>query len=81
MFSTLFSHKNAVVSCGWSINGNWLATGSRDQLVKVFDIRAMKELEVYRGHQKEVINIIINLIINNTKTDNNNGIVTISIKF
>ena len=27
----------------WNQNGNWLATASRDHLVKVFDIRNLKE--------------------------------------
>lgn len=31
-----------------------VATASRDQLVKVFDIRAMKEFVTLRGHKKEV---------------------------
>ena len=37
----------------WNENGNWLLTGSRDHLVKVFDIRAMKEIAAFRGHKKE----------------------------
>lgn len=38
----------------WNMNGNWLLTGSRDQLVKVFDIRTMKEFQTLRGHKREV---------------------------
>ncbi len=37
----------------WNSNGNWLLTGSRDHLVKLFDIRMMKELQAFRGHKKE----------------------------
>ena len=37
----------------WNRNGNWLLTGSRDRLVKVFDIRMMKEIFTFRGHKKE----------------------------
>jgi len=53
-YSTIYAHKNTVLCCGWSINGTWLATGSRDQLVKVFDLRKMAEIHTYRGHAKEV---------------------------
>lgn len=38
----------------WNQNGNWLATAGRDQLVKVYDIRTMKELQIFRGHKKEI---------------------------
>lgn len=37
----------------WNSNGNWLVTGSRDHLLKLFDIRTMKELQTFRGHKKE----------------------------
>ncbi len=37
------------------MNGNWLATGSRDFLVKLFDIRTMKEFGTLHGHNKEVL--------------------------
>ena len=37
----------------WNSNGNWLLTGSRDHLLKLFDIRMMKELQTFRGHKKE----------------------------
>ena len=38
----------------WNLNGYWLATASRDTLIKVFDIRNMKELQLFRGHKKDV---------------------------
>ena len=31
--------------------GNWLLSASRDGLVKIFDVRAMKELQTFRGHK------------------------------
>lgn len=46
-------HKSTVMECKWNMNGNWLLTGSRDHLLKVFDIRMMKELQTFRGHKKE----------------------------
>jgi polyadenylation factor subunit 2 len=47
-------HKNSVQACAWNPNGHSVATASRDQLIKVFDIRMMKELANLRGHKKEV---------------------------
>ncbi|CEQ39767.1 SPOSA6832_01332, partial [Sporobolomyces salmonicolor] len=50
-------HKNTIQALSWSPNGHMVATASRDQLVKVFDIRAMKELVTLRGHKKEVCSV------------------------
>ena len=47
-------HKNTVQALSWSPNGHFVASASRDQTVRVFDIRAMKELRVLKGHKKEV---------------------------
>ncbi|VDM67529.1 unnamed protein product, partial [Strongylus vulgaris] len=38
----------------WNRNGNWLLTAGRDHLVKLYDIRTMKEMYSYKGHKKEV---------------------------
>ena len=46
-------HKNTVQAVAWNPNGNSVATASRDSFVRVYDIRAMKELNVFRGHKKE----------------------------
>ena len=51
--ATLHAHKSTVMSAKWNANGNWLLTASRDHLVKLFDIRMMKELYTFRGHKKE----------------------------
>ena len=48
------AHKAAVTSVKWNQNGNWLLTSSRDHLIKLFDIRTMKELEVLKGHKSDV---------------------------
>lgn len=38
----------------WNKNGNWLLTASRDHLIKLFDIRNMKEeMQTFKGHKKE----------------------------
>ena len=47
------------MECKWNMNGNWLLTGSRDHLLKVFDIRMMKELQTFRGHKKEATGTVI----------------------
>ncbi|XP_048581038.1 pre-mRNA 3' end processing protein WDR33 isoform X2 [Nematostella vectensis] len=51
--ATLHVHKSTVMSIKWNQNGNWLLTASRDHLLKLFDIRAMKELQAFRGHKRE----------------------------
>lgn len=38
----------------WNRNGTWLLTASRDHLIKLYDIRTMKELEVLKGHKSDV---------------------------
>jgi len=47
-------HKGAVQDVKWNANGNWMITASRDNLIKVLDIRAMKEMYVLRGHHRDV---------------------------
>ena len=56
LFSCIQSHyhKNTIQAIAWSPDGNLVASASRDQTVRVFDIRAMKELRVLKGHKKEV---------------------------
>lgn len=51
---TIHAHKSTVMDCSWNKNGNWLLTASRDHLLKLFDIRNLKEeLQTFRGHKKE----------------------------
>ena len=49
-------HKNTIQALAFSpyLDGSYLAAGSRDQSVSVFDIRAMKEFRMYKGHKREV---------------------------
>ncbi|ESO88869.1 hypothetical protein LOTGIDRAFT_125354, partial [Lottia gigantea] len=52
--ATIHAHKNTVMGLQWNLNGNWLLTASRDHLLKIFDIRNMKdELQQFKGHKKE----------------------------
>ncbi|CAJ0963615.1 unnamed protein product, partial [Mesorhabditis belari] len=55
--STLQHHKSSVMSVEFNQNGNWLLTASRDQLVKMYDIRTMKVMRNFRGHKKEVTSL------------------------
>ena len=47
-------HKAAIHCVKWNQNGNWLLTASKDSLIKLYDIRMMKELYTLKGHKKEV---------------------------
>ena len=48
------AHKHTVMDVKWNRNGNWLLTASRDHLIKLFDVRNMKdEVIAFRGHKKE----------------------------
>ncbi|CAH1772782.1 unnamed protein product [Owenia fusiformis] len=52
--TTLHSHKGTVMALKWNRNGNWLLTASRDHLVKLYDVRNLKEdLQTFKGHNKE----------------------------
>jgi len=52
--ATLHAHKSTVMDIQWNDNGNWLLTASRDHLLKLFDIRNLKEeMQTFRGHKKE----------------------------
>ena len=42
------------MSVQWNKNGNWLLTGSRDHVIKLYDVRMMREMQSFRGHKKEV---------------------------
>lgn len=46
-------HKNTIQALAWSPNGDYVASASRDQTVRMFDIRAMKEYRILKGHKKE----------------------------
>lgn len=52
--STITAHKKQINCCQWNLNGNWLASGSTDGLIKIYDIRVMKEMESLRGQNSEV---------------------------
>lgn len=51
---TLRLHKNSINRLRFNSNGNLFLSGSKDHTVKVSDIRMMKELQVFKGHDSEV---------------------------
>ncbi|KAI8129520.1 pre-mRNA 3' end processing protein WDR33 [Lucilia cuprina] len=56
--ATLHAHKSTVMDLKWNDNGNWLVTASRDHLLKLFDLRNLKEeAQVFRGHKKEASSV------------------------
>lgn len=52
-------HNNAVNDLKWNKKGNFLVTCSKDKHVKLFDIRAMKEFAVFRGHKSDIISLFV----------------------
>ncbi|KAF0305377.1 pre-mRNA 3' end processing protein WDR33 [Amphibalanus amphitrite] len=56
--ATLHAHKSTVMDLKFNRNGNWLLTGSRDHLIKLFDIRNLsEEVQVFRGHKREAASL------------------------
>jgi len=47
----------------WNKNGNWLLTGSRDHVIKLYDVRMMREVQTFRGHKKEVTGFFENFFL------------------
>lgn len=52
--ATIHAHKATVMSVKWNMNGNWLLTAARDNLIKIYDIRNMKEMYTLKGHKNDV---------------------------
>jgi polyadenylation factor subunit 2 len=55
------AHKKQVNCCMWNKNGNWLASGSKDGMIKLYDIRTMREIESFRGHNSDVSFIVFHI--------------------
>lgn len=55
-----YLHKGPVTDLKWNpINSNYLLSSSRDSLVKLFDLRTMKDFQTCRGHKREVMSKFI----------------------
>eukprot|EP00941_MAST-03F_sp_MAST-3F-sp1_P005086 g5086.t1 len=58
--STVHDHKNTVMRLEWNKNANWLLTCSRDEKIRLYDIRKINQkgkgvpVYTYEGHGKEV---------------------------
>ena len=50
---TIRGHKHHVMQVQWNRNGHWLLSAGRDQLIKVYDIRMMKEFQVNTAAHRE----------------------------
>lgn len=50
-------HEDVVNSISFSPNGQYLASGSGDGLVKVFEYLTGREVKVLRGHNKSVFSV------------------------
>ncbi|MBL7906178.1 MAG: caspase family protein [Bacteroidales bacterium] len=51
------SHDDRIVSIALSPDGNWMATGSRDKTIKIFDTRTLNEIYTLLGHNGEVTSL------------------------
>jgi WD40 repeat protein len=59
LFFSRHGHKNTVTVTKWNKNGIWFLSGGRDQILKLWDIRMMKELQSFKGHKREVTGITL----------------------
>lgn len=56
--ATIHAHKGTVMDVRWNQNGNWFLSASRDHLVKLYDVRNLKqEMQIFRGHKKEAFSV------------------------
>jgi len=56
------THNTTISKVRWNKNGQWLLTGSRDRLIKIWDFRTFKSLQTFRGHKQEVTGCICTYI-------------------
>lgn len=54
---SLYNHTNTITKVIFNNNGNWVLSCGRDQVVKLFDLRVMKEICNFKSHSTEVISL------------------------
>jgi WD40 repeat protein len=60
LLSTLRGHKKTVYSVDFSPDGKILASGSRDNTIKLWDVKTGQELSTLTGHGNSVFSVAIN---------------------
>ena len=58
MLALYTGHTDAVNTVAWSPNGTYIASGSADNTVRVWEVATGKQLYVYRGHNASVNSIV-----------------------
>jgi WD40 repeat protein len=53
----LTGHANIVTSLAFSPNGRWLATGSWDKTIKIWDVQTGLEVQTLVGHDRSIYSI------------------------
>ncbi len=48
-------HSDNVFTVAWSPDGKYIASGSRDKTVRVWDVATGEDYFIYRGHNKCVL--------------------------
>ena len=48
------NHANSINCIKWNNNGNWLLSCARDQSIRMYDLRMVKEIQAFTGIDSEV---------------------------
>jgi len=51
------NHSDNVFSLAWSPDGKYIASGSRDKTVRIWDVATGEDYYIYRGHNKCVLSV------------------------
>jgi WD40 repeat protein len=57
VLNTLKGHEDGVWSVGFSLDGQQLASGSRDKTIKIWDVTTGKDLNTLKGHESGVYSV------------------------
>jgi WD40 repeat protein len=56
---TLKDHTERIEEIGWSPDGRWLASGSWDNMVWVWDVATGKKLHKLEGHRNSIEGVAV----------------------